>query len=162
MSTRAHVVTAPEPLVVYPTPHPVSVFLAGGITGCPDWQSEMIKRLEDEPVTIFNPRRPVWDMNDRTATRTQIAWEFHALKMASLVLFWFPEETLCPIALFELGKCLGRKQKILVATHHRYARRTDVYEQLELEDYPYLLGESLEWLAPRAKQQIDNLYRENA
>ena len=34
-----------------------SVFLAGGITGCPDWQSWMVTRLRPASLALLNPRR---------------------------------------------------------------------------------------------------------
>ena len=34
-----------------------SLFLAGGITGCPNWQKEIIVKLKDLPLVRFNPRR---------------------------------------------------------------------------------------------------------
>jgi hypothetical protein len=34
-----------------------AVFLAGGITGCPDWQAELVRMLADVPVALLNPRR---------------------------------------------------------------------------------------------------------
>ena len=34
-----------------------SIFLAGGITGCPDWQKHVVTTLRDLPVRIYNPRR---------------------------------------------------------------------------------------------------------
>ena len=34
------------------------LFLAGGITDCPDWQSVVIDKVKDIPnLTIYNPRR---------------------------------------------------------------------------------------------------------
>jgi hypothetical protein len=34
-----------------------SVFLAGGITGCPDWQRDARALLDAAPVVVLNPRR---------------------------------------------------------------------------------------------------------
>lgn len=42
----------------------MSVFLAGGITGCPDWQSDIVKMLEKDPITIINPRRKDFPIGD--------------------------------------------------------------------------------------------------
>jgi hypothetical protein len=72
-------------------------------------------------------------MDDPTAARTQIEWEYRHLRRATAVLFWFPPETLCPIALYELGgRALVREQPLFVGTHPGYARRLDVEVQLKL------------------------------
>jgi len=34
-----------------------SVFLAGGITGCEDWQDEIVEMLKDTNFVLLNPRR---------------------------------------------------------------------------------------------------------
>lgn len=49
-----------EALTEYePGPKP-AVFLAGGITGCSDWQQEIVTRLHDLPVVLLNPRRAIF------------------------------------------------------------------------------------------------------
>jgi hypothetical protein len=110
-----------------------SVFLAGGITGCPPWQSEAVAVLAHLDVTVLNPRRADFPMGDPQAGREQILWEFEALRMADMVAFWFPEETLCPITLFEYGKHLVGAKPLIVGIHPRYARRVDLLEQTALE-----------------------------
>ena len=42
-----------------------SLFLAGGITDCPDWQDEAIAMLRGSPLTVVNPRRPDWPEDDQ-------------------------------------------------------------------------------------------------
>lgn len=119
-----------------------AIFLAGGITNCVDWQNraeELLANLSikhDQKVVTFNPRRADWDVDDKEVYKEQIAWEHRHLKMADVVLFWFPHETLCPITLFELGKMLGQHKDIVVGCHEKYARRLDLVEQLKLEGYP--------------------------
>lgn len=51
-----------------------SVFLAGGITGCQDWQAQMIAALKNLDVVLLNPRRAIW-ADDPKELRRQIAWE---------------------------------------------------------------------------------------
>jgi hypothetical protein len=91
-----------EALAEYGGPGP-SLFLAGGISGTFDWQADVVAGLADLPLVLLNPRRRNFPINDPTAAPTQIEWEFHHLRRATAVLFWFPSETLCPIALYELG-----------------------------------------------------------
>lgn len=106
----------------------LSVFLAGGITGCPDWQADMVKLLEQPNLVLFNPRRRDWPIDDPSASDGQVAWEAKYLLIANAVLFWFPEETLCPIALFELGRWMGHKP-VFIGTHPGYKRRQDIILQ---------------------------------
>jgi hypothetical protein len=124
------------------------VFLAGGITGCPDWQSKMVRLLKDTDLTLLNPRRKSFDMTDPQHSMLQIAWEHRHLFRASAILFWFPKETLCPITLYELGRWAGERQKrIFVGAHPDYARRIDVVTQLALERPEIKVVDNLEDLA---------------
>ena len=61
------VVTAPNKANLQP--YEICCFLAGGITGCKDWQNEVIKELENfdkisnrqlDKLVVFNPRRDVF------------------------------------------------------------------------------------------------------
>ena len=116
-----------------PNIHPprTDLFLAGGISNCPDWQEEVIALLDGVPGIGLNPRRR-GEFTESIANE-QIEWEFRALRTADTVLFWFPKETLCPITLFELGVFTCRKDtRLVVGTHPDYARRFDVIKQLEL------------------------------
>jgi len=117
-----------------PTTLPLTnVFLAGGITGCPDWQSYVAKQLEDLPLRLYNPRRRGFDVAGDLA-RSQIEWEFNALSLCDVVLFWFPQESLCPISLYELGRIntMHGKKRIFIGTHPHYVRREDVVVQTQL------------------------------
>ena len=125
----ATVVEAPDE---YAGPGP-SLFLAGGISGTVDWQADIIGRLADLPLVLLNPRRRNFPVHDPSAAEGQIAWEYRHLRRATAVLFWFPPETLCPIALFELGgRTLVPGQPLFVGTHPDYVRRLDVVIQLRL------------------------------
>jgi hypothetical protein len=123
----------------------VSVFLAGGITGCPEWQAELIHRLTgtvDNSTVILNPRRPNFDMaNSSWLTNEQIEWEYDYLKLADHKLFWFPKESICPIALFELGKELGRGGiNMLIGCDPEYSRIVDIQLQCKLEYKDVIVG----------------------
>ena len=110
----------------------VSLFLAGGITGCPDWQQEMIRKLKFTSLVLFNPRRTNFPIEDKNAARDQISWEFTYMRKATAISFWFPCETLCPIALYELGAWSMRTKKIFVGVHPSYERRQDILIQTAL------------------------------
>ena len=119
-----------------------SVFLAGGITNCPDWQSQVLQdletsdRLADKPFTCLNPRRKQFDCNDHRVAGQQIAWEWEGLRRADVIAFWFPtchaHETVQPIALLKLGRWSGRTtgRPIVVGADPQYPRRFDITQQL--------------------------------
>lgn len=131
-----------------------SVFLAGGISGTHDWQSEAARLLADLPLTILNPRRMNYPWHEPSAAEAQITWEFRHLHRAAVVLFWLPPETLCPIALYELGgRAMVTGQPLFVGVHPDYKRRIDVEIQLKLArpevhivtDIPALAGQVRDW-----------------
>jgi hypothetical protein len=109
-----------------------SLFLAGGITNCPDWQKDMIEKLKDEPLVIFNPRRISFPIADKHAARAQIEWEHIHLRKATAISFWFPCETLNPIVLYELGAWSMTDKKLFVGVHPAYQRFQDVRIQTAL------------------------------
>jgi Nucleoside 2-deoxyribosyltransferase like len=107
------------------------VFLAGGITGCPDWQQAAVSLLAEVDATAMNPRRPgrIADAPDIAAE--QVAWECRYLSRADVVLFWFPPgPAVQPIALYELGKIAAGTKPIAVGADPGYRRRLDVVLQL--------------------------------
>jgi len=111
---------------------PLRVFLAGGITGCPDWQAPTAEELLDVGLTVFNPRRRAFPIDDPTEAPRQIAWEHHHLRAADVTLFWFPADQVQPIALFELGAALGEGRHIVIGAAPGYPRRLDIEHQVAL------------------------------
>ncbi len=114
----------------YPRQSIPTIFLAGGITGCPDWQIAIRTMLRD--VHTFNPRRKDFPIGDPNAALEQIKWEHDYLRLADAILFWFPCETLCPIVLYELGAWSMTKKPIFVGVHPDYKRIQDVKIQTKL------------------------------
>jgi hypothetical protein len=121
-----------SPNTYSPDPEARRLYLAGGITKCPDWQQEMIHLLAQTDLVIFNPRRRHFPIEDPSAAEEQIRWEHHPLRFASDIQFWFPCETLCPIALYELGAWSMTDKPIYVGVHPEYSRRQDIDIQTEL------------------------------
>jgi 5,10-methenyltetrahydromethanopterin hydrogenase len=112
------------------------VFLAGGITDCPDWQADFIKLMEDvDNVTLYNPRRASFDVKDPDATEVQIVWEHRHLDEADIIIYWFSRGSLNPIVLYELGKYINTDKKILIGMDPEYTRKTDVEVQSKLVGY---------------------------
>lgn len=116
------------------------LFLAGGISNCPDWQTELLQHPKLKWIvdayslkaTVFNPRRIDFNMNDPNESVRQINWEFRYLQKCDKILFWFPKETLCPITLFEYGKWIGSNKTLFVGCHNDYARKMDLFVQTSL------------------------------
>ncbi|MFI5760461.1 nucleoside 2-deoxyribosyltransferase domain-containing protein [Streptomyces sp. NPDC051563] len=124
------------PAVHRPAPgDPPSVFLAGGITHCPPWQSRAAAALAD--FVVLNPRRTDFDVSDPSQTDVQIAWEYRHLQLADLTLFWFPacdaSLTVQPITLYELGAAAATPgRRLVVGADPGYPRCADVRTQLAL------------------------------
>ncbi len=128
-----------------------SVFLAGGITGCPDWQQEMRQLLSDTDLILLNPRRANFPIHDPNAASKQITWEHDHLHKATTILFWFCTETLNPIVLYELGAWSMTNKPIFVGVHSEYVRRQDVEIQTELVRPDVKVVYSLQALAKQIK-----------
>lgn len=133
-----------------------SVFLAGGISGTRDWQAELVALLADLPLVLLNPRRENYPWDDPAAAEEQIRWEFRHLRRATAVAFWFPPETLCPIALYELGgQARMTEQPLFVGTDPAYARRLDVQIQLKLARPEVTVMDDLAALAAQIQDWVN-------
>ena len=131
----------------------ILVFLAGGITDCPDWQTEVINRLreiDEDPedpgvldhLIIFNPKRENFPIDDPSAAATQISWEFQWLERADIFSMYFANSTSDqPICMYELGRNIPRMQmrfptdwvnRIVVSIEQGYKRENDVMIQTKL------------------------------
>ncbi len=118
----------------------IKIFLAGGISNCPDWQSIIIEKLnnEDNPyqqimlegVTVFNPRRKNYENVEDTIVE-QITWEFFKLKESDIIAFWFSSGSLNPITLYEYGKHVT-STKLVVGVDVGYERKNDIKIQTSL------------------------------
>lgn len=133
-----------------------TLFAAGGITGCPDWQAELYNHLQGfkEDWTFVNPRRPNFPMYDPSAAEEQIRWEYAALDKADAISFWFPKETLCPITLFELGKWIRSDKPLFIGTHLGYKRLLDVYIQTKLERPSIVVVSTITELSNLIKEKL--------
>lgn len=121
-----------------------SVFLAGGITNCGDWQNKVIELLKNSNInlSVFNPRREHFDIHNKDAAFEQIKWEFDRLETADIFSMYFcNSESVQPICMYELGRNVVRMQNrfpsdwekhILVSVEDGYKRANDVWIQLKL------------------------------
>jgi hypothetical protein len=140
--TEVRVVVAPWSWV-NPEIDEVPVFLAGGITGCPEWQGQLVDRVQAIPnlgkIIVYNPRRPDFPIGDPAAARAQIEWEFLMLERAHVFSMWFcdaPSDQ--PICMYELGRHValredrGQAHMLAVGVEPGYRRAQDVEIQVEL------------------------------
>ena len=121
-----------------------SLFLGGGIGGTTNWQERFLRDLvatasevsaqHDFPLLVFNPRRPGDFAKTGSEAQRQIEWEFAHLSLAHAHLFWFPSASLCPIALYELGRSSLRPdyRPLFVGCAPEYQRKFDLQVQMEL------------------------------
>ena len=117
-----------------------AVFLAGGITNCPEWQDYVIEKLKDLEIgTLLNPRRKNFPIHDPNASKEQITWEFRALERADIFSMWFsnaPSDQ--PICFYELGRHLAIKESlmdfdtIVIGVEKGFKREQDVHIQTGL------------------------------
>ena len=128
-----------------------AVFLAGGISNTEDWQSVVAEELRSMAGAVINPRRDDYP-DTETAAREQIAWEFRHLQRADLFSFWFPPQTLCPIALFELGAGCSSGVPLVVGADPEYTRRLDLLVQLSLRRPEVVLVNSLPALVKQIRE----------
>lgn len=112
----------------------IKLFLAGGISNCPDWQAVLIDDIKAIPnLTIYNPRRKNFPIGDPNAAEQQITWEFNHLRDADVVIFWFSKGSLNPIVLYELGMWGNSNNRpMIVGIDEGYERKQDVEIQTRL------------------------------
>lgn len=132
-----------------------SLFLAGTITGAPNWQATMVDLLRNEKIVLLNPRRDNFPINDPNAAEEQIKWEHRHLRKADAVLFWFSPETLNPIVLYELGAWSMTQKPIFVGVHPEYKRRKDVEVQTTLARPDVKIVYTLDSLAEQTRNWIN-------
>ena len=129
----------------------IACFLAGGITGCPDWQSKVIDNFKKydlrfpgqlDGLVLFNPRRSNFPIDDPNAALEQITWEFNWLQQMDLFTMFFTSgESDQPICMYELGRNICRMidrfpndypERILISCDPEYKRAQDVEIQVNL------------------------------
>lgn len=101
----------------------ISIFLAGGIKNCPNWQEDIIQKI-NYPVVIYNPRREIYEEDNLNMLGRQIEWEKEHLKLSNIIIFWFPSDSICPTSLFELGLLLNSEdKKLFIGFDPKYERK---------------------------------------
>ena len=120
-----------------------SIFLAGSIENgrAEMWQKEVVKALEDFPITIYNPRRDNWDpsLEQRATNPTfnyQVNWEMNRLESAKSIFMYFAPGTYSPITLLELGAHMN-SGKIIVCCPEGFYRKGNVEIVCQRNDIPF-------------------------
>ena len=142
----------------------ISVFLAGGVTGCWDWQKAVIEELEKkedtENLVVFSPRRENFPIEDPNAAQEQIEWEYKYLHIADIFSMYFTAgESTQPICMYELGVHLTRAEMgdlpetVVISVEDGYVRSQDVIIQSELA-----LGEDIVNQHADARSHADLIY----
>ncbi len=127
------VIEAPNEIYSLENQSNTKIFLAGGITNCPNWSSKLIKLIEHPHLTIYNPRRKKYPIDNSKITEEQIIWEFNHLRDSDIISFWFSDGSINPIVLLELGKYgLSSNKKIFIGIDENYERKEDVIIQTKL------------------------------
>lgn len=156
----ALIIEAPNEIYSIQNSKNIKLFLAGGITNCPDWQNEIIEAIKSRNIlTIYNPRRKVFPIDDANLSDQQISWEFEHLYKSDIISFWFSKGSLNPIVLFELGKYglspIGKTKTILIGIDPEYQRKEDVEIQTKLENSHIKIVYSLNDLASQILKATD-------
>lgn len=112
----------------YPLDKPI-VFLAGTIDmgDSVDWQKEFVEMVDDEFLTILNPRRDDWDSSWKQEISDpqfyeQVNWELAGLEEADAIIMYLAPGSASPISLLELGLFAQRKKMIVVCPEGFYRK----------------------------------------
>ena len=131
------VVTAPH--LYIPRHDEITVFLAGGISGCRDWQKETIEHLyrfvgrDDNQVVVYNPRQENFDVSDPSAASDQITWEYQYLDKVDIFSMYFVGgNQVQPICMYELGRYTNPYDQQVISVETDYIRKNDVIIQVAL------------------------------
>ena len=136
------------PNLYTPNYNEVSVFLAGGIVGCEEWQRMVIEdlnRYDDvDNLVVYNPRRKFFDLNDLNATENQIEWEYKYLRDCDIFSMYFDNDQIQPICMYELGRHLrGNSINNVISVCENYPMRLDVMHQVRLASHGHFYVDML-------------------
>ncbi len=120
------IVKHPRENVKSDTTNYVSVFLAGTIDNGAsiDWQQNIVDKMRNFSgnFLLYNPRRSVWDANDKRELEYQINWELDHLEAADYILMNILGSSKSPVSLLELGIHIHSGKILLVCdpSYYRY------------------------------------------
>lgn len=137
--SKAKIIRAPQRLPSVFSKGVPRVFLGGAIDNgtAPDWQSEIEEFLSDYNIVILNPRRKSWNPNASSdVIKRQVKWELDAQHVSDINIYVFPEKTIAPITLLELGLFIKEK-RCLVYCAKDYWRYLNVVETCKYYNIGY-------------------------
>lgn len=147
---------------------PLKLFLAGGITNCENWQSEILKKFVEDSekfeylhnVIVYNPRRQNFPMDNQEESEKQIIWEYNKLKESDIIAFWFSKGSINPISLYELGKWGNSTDKnTIIGIDIEYERKKDVEIQTKLARPDINITYKLRDFYYQILQEIKKIYK---
>lgn len=134
-----------------------SFFLCGSIIG-EEWRDQIVESLKNFDVDIYNPKRLSWK---EALEKDQVIWENSYLGRSNVIVFWFSEESVCPISLFELGVHLFSNKVLYVGFSPKYQKLINLQTQLKLINPNMILYNSLENLISSIQKDFEHLRLNN-
>jgi hypothetical protein len=137
-----------------------TIFLAGSIEmgKAVDWQTKLAQQLSPfSDVTLFNPRREVWDPSwvqsiNNPKFLEQVEWELDHIESSDLVVFYFDPATKSPISLLELGIVCASRKDAIVCCPPSFYRKGNV--DITCAKYHVDVVETLEELVVEIKHRL--------
>ncbi|KAF2033770.1 hypothetical protein EK21DRAFT_30374, partial [Setomelanomma holmii] len=140
---------------VVPKYNEYSVFTAGSIEmgAAVQWQERLVTHVCDLPITVCNPRRGTWDPNVDVKSsdpdfRDQVEWELEALQEATVICFFFDQDTLSPVTMLELG-LQAKSRKVIMCCGEKFWRSGNVDMVCNLYNIPWV--RTFEQLVPAVR-----------
>ena len=128
----------------------ITVFLAGGISDCPNWQVDVINYLKThterrylDNLVILNPRG---DESQILSFDEKQIWDFDNLNEADIVSFYFCKDVTQSTSMYELGRHLalyecGYHDKIVISIENGFKKSNVLNDQCQLLGiYPIFMG----------------------
>lgn len=132
-----------------------SIFLAGSIIGNINWQESVAFDL-GKYFHVFNPRRMLSTTESLEERNIGTDWEYYYLRKVKNILFWFNDETVAPITLFELGAALERNnQNLYIGCHPKHKRINEIRHQVS--KFGYFVQEHIEDLLHTVKFDVGKI-----
>ncbi len=110
---------------------------------------------------ILDPRRSPWP-TESALLLEQLEWGRRHLESCTLRVFWFTEDSDCPLTLFELGRSLQAQWPFVVGIDPKYRLVDNVRLQIEMARPGTVISNSLHDLAHQARLWFEALCGEDA
>ena len=112
-----------------------------------DWQ-KTVTQLIHKKFTILNQENEMFN----------VEWENKMLKDSNIILFWFPKDTNCSIALYHLGIWSSQTLvPIIIGIHPEYKLRTELIKRINLKGFSTV--DSLEKAADLINESYSRFFK---